>query len=153
MLCTAGVQSLFANYFPTALYLDLPLVLTLYVGWHSSPVKGAGCGVAFGWLQDAISGIFLGLNGLSKTLLGFGGSYLSRWLVLDAPLSKCAMLAGLCVLDNAVVVGMGALLGQPVPQGIWLRSAIEVPVTGIAGALICGIYDRFKFPPKDFRQL
>ena len=153
LLLTAGVQSLFANYFPAALYLDLSLVLTLYVGWHSSPVEGAGCGVSFGWIQDAISGIFLGLNGLSKTLLGFGGSYLSKWLMLDTLLSKCVMLAGLCVVDNVVVVGMGTLLGQPVLQSVWLRSAIEVPVTGIVGALIFEIYDRFKFPSKDFRRL
>ena len=153
MLFTVGAQSLFANYFPSALYLDLSLVLTLYVSWHSSPGKGAGCGAVFGWIQDSISGIFLGFNGLSKTLLGFGGSYLRRWLILDALLSKCAIIAGLSVVDNLVVVGMAALLRQPIPQHIWFHSTIEVLVTGIVGAFIFEIYDRFKFPRKDFSQL
>ncbi|MCZ6877848.1 MAG: rod shape-determining protein MreD, partial [Acidobacteria bacterium] len=89
LAATAVAEIVFANYFPAALYLDLSLVLALYIGWNSSPAKGAVRGFTFGLLKDAISGIYLGLNGLSKTLMGFGGSYLSKWLVLEGFPARC----------------------------------------------------------------
>ena len=150
---TAVDEIVLANYFPEFLYLDLPLAFTLYIGWYSSPPKGALSGVAFGWLQDAVSGTFLGLNGLSKTLLGFGGSYLSKWLVLEGFVARCVLIGVLSAVDNAVVVGMGALLGQPIQQGVWLRVLVEVPITGVCGGSVFHFYDRVKFPEKDFRRL
>lgn len=150
---TAVAESLFANYFSAALYLDLPLVFTLYIGWYSSPTRGALCGVGFGWLQDAISGIYLGLNGLSKTLMGFAGAYLSKWLLLEGLLGRSVLIGFLSLLDDAIVVGMSALLGQTIQQEFWLRTLLQMPVTGLVGGVIFALYDRFKFPEKDFRQL
>lgn len=152
LVATAVAQIVFANYFPQALYLDLPLLFALYIGWHGSPAKGALCGTAFGWLQDAISGTYLGLNGLSKTLIGFGGSYLSKWLVLEGFWARCIVIGVLSLVDNSVVAGMGVLLGQPIVQKVWLWILVEVSVTGLLGGGIFQIYDRLKFPPKDFRR-
>lgn len=147
---TAVLEFLFPT--PSALYLDLPLFFALYIGWYSSPSKGAVCGIAFGLLQDVFSRSYLGLNGTSKTLLGFGGSYLSKWLVLESFLARCALIGSLSLLDNVIVITMEFLLGQPIQQG-WLRTLIEIPVTGILGGGIFQIYDRVKFPQKDFRRL
>ncbi|MDA2934489.1 rod shape-determining protein MreD [Acidobacteria bacterium AH-259-D05] len=150
---TAVVESLFANYFPVALYLDLPLVFALYIGWYSSPARGAVCGIGFGWLQDAISGIYLGLNGLTKTLMGFGAAYLRKWLIMEGLLARSVLIGLLSLLDDTIVVGIRALLGQTIQQETWVRILIQMPVTGLAGGLFFFIYDRFKFPEKDFRQL
>ena len=154
LAATAVAEIVFANYFPAAIYgLDLSLVFALYIGWHSSPTKGAVCGITFGLLKDAISGIYLGLNGLSKTLMGFGGAYLSKWLLLEGLPARCVLIGLLSALDEGIVVGMGALLGQTIQREIWLRTLIQVPVTGVAGGVIFHVYDRFKFPEKDFRRL
>ncbi len=153
LAATAVAEIVFANYFPAALYLDLSLVLALYIGWNSSPAKGAVRGFTFGLLKDAISGIYLGLNGLSKTLMGFGGSYLSKWLLLEGFPARCVLIGLLSVLDDGIVVGMGALLGQTIQREMWLRTLIQAPITGIAGGLVFHVYDRFKFPQKDFRRL
>ena len=153
LAATAVAEIVFANYLPVALHLDLSLVLALYIGWNSSPTKGAVSGFAFGLLQDATSGIYLGLNGLSKTLMGFGGSYLRKWLLLEGLLARCVLIGLLSVVDEGIVVGMRALLGQTIQQEVWLRILIQVPVTGIAGGVIFHFYDRIKFPEKDFRQV
>ncbi len=150
---TAVVGSVFTSYIPGAVYLDLPLVFTLYVGWYSSPTKGAACGAMFGWLQDAVFGMFLGLNGSSKTILGFMGAYLSKWLVLEQLFARFVMLGLLSILDNGMVAGIAIILGQPLPHGFWLRALIEIPVTGVAGGIIFQVYDRMKLPRKDFRRL
>jgi len=105
LAATAVAEIVFANYLPVALYLDLSLVLALYIGWNSSPAKGAVSGFAFGLLQDAISGIYLGLNGLSKTLMGFGGAYLSKWLLLEGLPARCVLIGLLSVVDEGIVVG------------------------------------------------
>ncbi len=153
LAATTVAEIIFANYLPAALYLDLSLVFVLYIGWNSSPSKGAVSGIAFGLLQDAISGIFLGLNGLSKTLMGFGGAYLSKWLLLEGLVARGILIGLLSAVDEGIVVGMRALLGQTIQQEVWLRILIQVPVTGIVGAVIFHFYDRIKFPEKDFRQV
>ena len=99
MAATAVAEIVFANYLPAALYLDVSLVLALYIGWNSSPAKGAISGFSFGLLQDAISGIYLGLNGLSKTLMGFGGAYLSKWLLLEGLLARCVLIGFLSAVS------------------------------------------------------
>ena len=153
LVITSVAQIVFANYLPLALYLDLPLFFTLYIGWHSSPHRGAVCGTAFGWLQDAISGTYLGLNGLSKTLVGFSAPYLNRWLVLEGFWARCVVIGTLSIVDNGMVIGMRFLMGQTIQQGIWLRVLAEVPVTGILGGAIFQIYDHIKFPRKGFGSL
>ena len=150
---TAVTESLFANYLPVALSLDLSLIFALYVGWYSSPARGAVCGIGFGWLQDAISGLYLGLNGLTKTLMGFGAAYLSKWLVMEGLLAHCVLIGLLSLVDDLLVVGIRALLGQTIQQEIWLRILFRIPITGIAGGLFFFVYDRFKFPEKNFSQL
>ncbi|MEE8349321.1 MAG: rod shape-determining protein MreD [Acidobacteriota bacterium] len=149
---TAVTESLFANYLPVALYLDLPLIFSLYVGWHSSPSRGALCGIGFGWLQDAISGIYLGVNGLTKTVMGFGASYLSKWLLVEGLLARCILIGLLSLTDDLLVAGMRALLGQTIQPEIWLRMLIRVPLTGVAGGVFFLVYDWVKFPEKDFSQ-
>ncbi len=148
----AMTESLFANYLPVALYLDLPLIFTLYVGWCSSPARGAACGIGFGWLQDAIAGIYLGFNGLTKTLMGFTASYLSKWLVMEGLLVRCVLIGLLSLVDDLLVVGIRALLGQTIQQEVWLRILLRIPITGAAGGIFFLVYDRFKFPEKDFSQ-
>lgn len=150
---TSVAQIVFANYLPLALYLDLPLLFTLYIGWHSSPFKGAVCGTAFGWVQDAISGTYLGFNGLSKTLVGFSAPYLNKWLVLEGFWARCLVIGALSVVDNSMVIGMRFLMEQAIQEGIWLRVLVEVPVTGVLGGTIFQFCDHIKFPHKGFGRL
>ena len=149
---TAMTESLFANYIPLAPYLDLPLIFTLFVGWYSSPVRGAACGIGFGWLQDVISGIYLGLNGFSKTLGGFTASHLSKWVAMEGLLARCFLVGILSLGNDLLVVGIRALLEQTIQQEIWLQILFKMPITGVAGGIFFFVYGRVKFPEKNFSQ-
>jgi rod shape-determining protein MreD len=152
-LMVAGTGLVFANHLPYALYLDLPLIIVLYIGWYSPPAKGAFCGFCFGLLQDSVSGLFLGVNGLSKTLLGYYAGYLSRLIRVDNLTGRLFLICALSLLDSGVVYCMLSVLGQAVREVFWIDALVKSVVTGVAGAFGSRFYDRFKFPEKDFRRL
>lgn len=152
-VATAAAQILFSNYFPEAPYLDLPLIVVLCIGWHSPPSKAATCGILFGLMQDIISGIAWGFNGLSKTILGFGASYLSSRVTLEGIFSRLLFIGLLSLLDGAIVYSMFHLLQQPSMHMLWQDAAIRVPVTAIGGEVFFRTYSRIKFPPRDFRHI
>lgn len=150
---TAGIQLLLTSLLPSAAYLDLPLIVVIYISWYSAPFKGAACGMIFGLLQDLISGIYLGLNGLSKTMFGFAVAYLSTWIFCERFFQRLLVIAVLSLLDNTVVFGLLALLKQPLVEWLWAHVLIKALVTGVGGGFFFRAADRIKFPPKDFRRL
>jgi rod shape-determining protein MreD len=152
-LAAAASGLVFANHLPHALYLDLHLIFVLYIGWYSPPAKGALCGFSFGLLQDAASGLFLGINGVSKTLLGYYAGYLSRLIRVENFFGRLFLLCALSLLDSGVVYCMLSVLGQAVREAFWIDALARSVVTGMAGAFGSRLYDRFKFPDKDFRRL
>lgn len=151
LLLSSGLQILCAHYFRVALYLDLSLLLVLYVGWHSSPAKGAATGTAFGLVQDAIYRTFLGMNGLGKTIAGFAASLLSRVVRTEDLVSRMVLIMAVSALDSGVLYLMLRLLEQDIGPRFWLDTLIKALVTGIAGGIGSRFYDYFKFPKKDFR--
>jgi rod shape-determining protein MreD len=138
--------------FPRFMLVDWSLIAVLYVGWYSPPLKGAVVGILFGLAKDHLFGIYLGLNGLSKTLVGFGGSYLNRLLAPDAGTTRLGLIAILALTDKLVVWGLLLLLGQPV-RIFWLDIVVGAALTGVLGELVFQLCDRYKFPPTDFRRL
>jgi rod shape-determining protein MreD len=56
---------------PFALF-DLPLVVTIYFALgRRSPIQGTFMGAAMGLFEDALSHHAIGLNGISKTVVGY----------------------------------------------------------------------------------
>ncbi len=153
LVLSAASQMVFAAYAPWAFYFDLPLAATLYIGWYSGPIRGAACGTLLGLTQDVTQlATLLGLNGFSKTLIGFLASYLSRWLVSDSFPTRAAAAFAMSLLDGLLALGLEGLF-----EGSWSGSAaggllIRAAVTGVATALFFSLYDRVKFPEKDFRR-
>lgn len=153
LLVSSGLQILCAHYFRVALYLDLSLLLVLYVGWYSGPAGGAAAGTAFGLVQDAVYRTFLGLNGLSKTIVGFAASLLSKVFRLEDLFSRMLLIVVVSVLDSAVLYVLKLLLEQDLAPRFWTDCLMKALVTGVAGGIGSRFYDHFKFPKKDFRRV
>ncbi|MBI4445380.1 MAG: rod shape-determining protein MreD [Acidobacteria bacterium] len=153
LVLAAGLDLLMANYVPGAGYLDLPLIAVLYIGWYSSPVKGGVCGLLFGLVQDRVLGLPLGLNGLTKTLVGFSAYYLNHLVMLEGVLGRCIMIAVFSLVDGAVINGLRSALGQPPRLGLVPDLVIRAIVTGISGSILFSMIDRIKFSPADFRKI
>lgn len=153
LVAGAAVELLWAHYIPPPFYLDFSLIVVLYVAWYSTPLKAATCGIVFGLLGDMISGLYLGLNGLSKTVLGFITSHLSHWMILEGFWGRFPLIGLLSLCDSGIVFGILRVLQQPVTETFWWQALVKTVVTGVAGGIFFQVYDRMKFPPKDFRRL
>ena len=149
----AVVQILFSNYLLRAPYLDFFLIAVVYIGWHSSPLKASLCGILFGLTQDILLRIPMGFYGLSKTIVGFSASYLSNWVTLEGILSRVMLIGLFSLLDSAILYSMFHVLRQPSMHMLELDAVIKVPITAIGGEIFFRVYDRIKFPPKDFRHI
>ncbi len=147
------IQLLFGFYFPLAQFLDLSLILALYLGWYSTPTKGMLAGLVFGLAQDLAYGQLLGLNGLSKTLIGYTGSLVSKVFRFDLLPGRFAVIAGCCLLDGGIQYLTLLVLEQPVSSRFWSGILIKAAVTAVVGSLGSRFYDRYKFPRKDFRRV
>jgi rod shape-determining protein MreD len=71
---------------------DLLLILVLFVGLYRGPVSGAWCGFLSGMLLDFFSPTPLGINTLSKTILGFLIGQLAPFLYFEFPLIQGLLL-------------------------------------------------------------
>lgn len=149
----AALQWVLSVVFPQGLLVDLPLIFAVYIGWHSPRVKGAASGALFGLLRDLGLGLSLGVNGIAKTLLGFWASSFRKWMAPEGFSARFVFLAAVSALDDALIYATLALLDQPLLPGLWTRLLMEAFLTALFGAAIFAIYDRYKFPRRDFRNL
>lgn len=134
------------------LYLDLPLILVLYLSLHSTAAKGAFRGTVFGLLSDLLVGTLLGLNGLSKTLIGYLVGLLRLRAAAEGVLGRMLLLAAAASLDTVLMVAILDLLGQPLSDSLVPFIAIRSCVAAVAGVFVFRGYDRIKFPPKNLTR-
>jgi len=153
LIIVSVVDLVLQHILPIGLQPDLFLAVVLCVGWNSFGMKGGFTGTIFGIVRDNILGLPLGLNGLSKTLLGFLASYLNRWVASESKFVRPAVLVLLAFSDKMVLTGMMALIGHSLPGSIWVYSVSEALVTGAVSEMFFRFYDRIKVPPKNFRRL
>ncbi len=150
---TAGIQLISANYLPALVYLDVMLLAVVYIGWHSGPSRGATWGITFGLVQDVVQLLpFIGLNGVTKTLVGFASAYLSRRIFLRGVGPRVFSASAITVLDGMLLWGLLWLLGGVPPVQSWQSMTTRVLVTGVVGSLVFALYERVRFPEKDFTQ-
>ena len=138
---------------PSFLHADVLLVLVVYVASHSDPLKGALVGTLFGMVQDFLLGVPVGLNGLGKSLIAFGASYLNRWASADLGTLRILIIALLAILDRGIVLATLFILGLEVAPVRPLDILSAAALTGIVGEVFFRLYDKIRFPPKDFRRL
>ncbi len=152
LLCSL-VEILEGKVLPPALHVHCLFIAVFYLAWYATPLKGAVAGSLLGLVEDYLFDFYLGLNGLSKTLIGFCIPYLSRWTSAELGPMRPLLIAGIALLDRGIVYGMLYLLtqrGPETPISAILSSAI---VTGLAGEAFFRLYDKFRFPPSNFRRL
>ena len=115
--------------------LDPLLPLIIGVGILKGAESGAVVGVAAGLLQDLLSGGDpLGVNGLSKLIVGFASGMFERSIYIENPLLPAiatfvgTLLGGVLLVIVALLVGLGvppwpAVVARMIVQAV-LNSAI-----------------------------
>lgn len=153
LLIAAVLELIQSNILPGFLQPKWSLVFVLYIGWYSSAIKAAFCGTIFGLLEDFLMGLLFGLNGLSRTVLGYFVSWLSRWVATEGGLIRALCIAGLSFLETLIIFVLLLILRSELPQFIWWEELLKSVVTGIVGEFVFRFYDGMRLPPADFRKI
>jgi len=87
------LQAFLPKYIPRAgEWLELPLLVTLYFSLsRRNPATGLLLGTTIGLIQDAISGGFIGLFGIAKSIVGFGASSVGARIDVEHPISRVVL--------------------------------------------------------------
>ena len=153
ILLAGSFEILFSRALPELRrYFDLPLILVLYLSLHSTAAKGAFWGTCFGLLSDLLLGTLLGLNGLSKTLIGFLAGLLRLRAAAEGVAGRMLWLGAAAALDTVLMIAILDLLGHPLPDSSLPFVALRSCLASVVGVFIFRGYDRIKFPPKNFTR-
>jgi len=116
---------------------DLVLIIVVYFALFFGAMPAILVGVAAGLCQDILSGGILGLNMLTKTLVGYFCAYLGRQLVVTNPFNQMFMVCLGSLLEGGLTLFI--LKISPLnPQGTSALFDLILPQT-LYNTLICGI--------------
>ncbi|MBV9669542.1 MAG: rod shape-determining protein MreD [Acidobacteriales bacterium] len=136
-LLVPAVAILLQCYVPLRLhaftYLDLPLLVTIFFAVaRRNPLAGTVTGMVIGVVQDAISGLPIGINGIADTVVGYIGSSLSLKLEIEQPGPRILMIFGFKFLHDAVYF---LIQSRIVGSELMYRSRWEV-YSALANAIV-----------------
>ena len=124
--------------------LDLPLVAVVFAALAGGPMTGFLSGAVAGCAQDWLSGGIVGVNGLSKSLVGLGVGGFTVYLVLTGVLVQGLAIAIATVVHVWGFVAIYALMPQAGPSSAWdvtLTQALANVSVGVlaASAVLYGL--------------
>ena len=128
-------------------YFDLPLIYSVYYGFTMARPSGSiAIGSVLGLMQDSLSGAALGMNGFTKTLIGFLAASASSKFDVDQPITRVLALILFTFLDLALkgmlsfLVSPGATVVAGPALGLWVLSAV---FNALFGLILFGYRSRF----------
>ena len=117
-------------------YVDFPLIIIVYAALQRNSIRALLFGTLSGIAVDALSGGLLGANGFSKTVVAYVVSEIARRVYLDNLLLRIPIIAGACIVNDAIYYGLHRLFSQPPAGDPIIISAYSMIGTTIAGTLI-----------------
>lgn len=144
-----GLALLLQAYLPVvvhaAVYLDLPLLVVVYWAIASrNAVSSSLLGAAMGLVQDSLSHLALGVNGIAKTLIGYGNASFGSKMDADHAGIRWLAVFACFEANRAVLYSFERyLLGTPVP---WRGSvtAIAAFANATLAVVLYRALDRFR---------
>lgn len=114
--------------------LDLALIFAVYCGVMLRGDRGIWAGFSIGLVQDFLSGSLLGVNTLSKSVIGFVFSTLKDKLIVVGFVPISVILFASSLFDGLVYyLSVTALLKAQIPFGFLFNT---LPVYGLYNALV-----------------
>lgn len=131
-------QGILSLKFQVFAYFDLPLIYCIYYGFTLASPKGSiAIGSAMGLMQDSLSGAALGVNGFSKTLIGFVAATAGTRFDVDQTITRILALVAFTFSDAILKVVLEAVVRSGVAEvytvspGTWALSAAFNTLLGL----------------------
>ena len=117
---------------------DVPLVTVVMLALRRGPEFGCVAGLAAGLLQDVTTGGFLGVQGLTKSLVGFAVGASGARLRATSPLVQVPGLVLLTIAEGVARFGLLKLFRFPAPFGELMAYQVvpQALYNGFLGAVV-----------------
>jgi len=139
------LQAFVPVYFHNFTVLDLPLLVVIYFGLsRRNPSTGLLLGTAIGLLQDSLSAVPLGLNGIAKTIVGYLASSIGARLDTEHPAARFALTISFFVLHQGVIaLTRRLLLSSPEPW-FTVRMLVAAALNAVVAVVLFVLLDRLR---------
>jgi rod shape-determining protein MreD len=140
------LQALLPRPFPKLAILDLPLIATIFFAVsRRSPIAGTLTGAAIGLLQDMLTNQYVGINGITKALIGYAAASIGFRVDVDSITTRVLMSFGFCLLQSGLLyLIQSRLLGMPGVHLLWLHELLRAVVNTLVAIPIFFLLDRTK---------
>jgi len=140
------IQGILSFKFKVFGYFDLPLICSVFYGFTlGNPIASILIGTSLGLMQDSLSGVVLGANGLSKTMIGFFAAKAVSKFAVDQTITRILALFLFSVGDGLLVTILSLMVGPTASAtyssalGGWILSAT---FNTLLGLVWFGYHDR-----------
>jgi len=112
---------------------DLPLIVTIFFAVaRRNPIAGTLTGALIGLLQDALSGLPIGINGIAKSIVGFMAASLGVRLDVENSATRFLLNFGFSLLASLIYVAIARILLGTESAFVWTHELIKA----LANALL-----------------
>lgn len=138
------LQALLPKPFPKLAILDLPLIATIFFAVsRRSPIVGTFTGAAIGLLQDTLTNQYIGINGITKALIGYAAASIGFKIDVDTLSTRVLMSFAFCLLQSGLLyLIQNHLLGMRGLQMSWLHELIRALVNTVVAIPVFFLLDR-----------
>lgn len=139
------LQVYLPKYFHGFALFDLPLIVTVFFAVaRRNPISGTLTGAIIGLLQDALSGLPIGINGIAKSIVGFFAASIGVRIDVDNTGTRLLLNFGFALLSSIIYILITrVLLGTGVPIA-WSHELIRALANGLLAVPLFLLMDMTK---------
>lgn len=128
---------------PQFALLDLPLIVVIYFSIaRRSPIAGTLIGAVVGLLQDAFTGQAIGINGISKSVIGYAAASIGVRVDVENPLTRALLNFSFMFLQGFLYyMIVNRLLGMDA-RWQWLHELLRASLNTVVAVFVFLVLDR-----------
>jgi rod shape-determining protein MreD len=144
-LLAIGLQSFVTLHFSRFAILDLPLLVTIYFGIMTrSPIAATLIGTFIGIAQDALTHRPIGVNGITKAVIGYLAASLGIRIDIENHLTRLLLCFIFTVLHSAIFLLITRWVLAIEVDWSWLHELIRGVVNALVGVALFALLDLAK---------
>jgi rod shape-determining protein MreD len=140
------LQAALPKVFPRLLILDLPLIAVIFFAVaRRNPILGALTGAAIGLVEDALTGLPIGINGIAKTVIGYAASSIGLQVDVENITTRILMNFGFSIIQSGLLFLIQRyLLGIAGYRIAWLHELYRALFNTLVAIPVFLLLDRWK---------
>ncbi len=131
--------------FPSVAVLNLPVLIVIYFAVsRRSPITGTLIGLIIGLIQDAMTHLPLGINGIIDCIIGYLAASIGIRVDVDSPGTRLLINFSFVLFGSLLhVLILRRLLGMQ-ETWFWLHELIRSLINALIGVVLFALFDRMR---------